>query len=143
MTPEQRLLSNLDKADALRLIRDFNEGAEHSKFVAKEFIDQVNRAAKATVAKGLGKTAADRLELSITLQPLTPLADLPANIVALAYVACEDRRSLRVRGGAMRQLELQGWWFGEYSGHPTATHSFSEIDGQREYFVAPFGAKGA
>lgn len=107
----------------------------------KEAVQRASDASKATVAAGLGSTPEERLELSITLQPLTPLTAIPASILALAYVACNDSRSLRVRGGAMRQMKTQGWYFGQYTGHPTATHSFSKVGTDREYFVALFGKK--
>ena len=115
--------------------------AAASQSIMKDALERASAASAATVAAGMGKTAEERLELSITLQPLTPLTAIPAGILALAYVACNDSRSLRVRGGAMREMEKQGWWFGEYVGHPRATHSFSEVNGGREYFVALFGAK--
>ena len=112
-----------------------------AQFATEEAVRHASNAAKATLAAGRGKTAEDRQALSIMLQPLTALSELPANILALAYVASDEARSLRVRGGAMRQMEIQGWYFGEYSGHPTASHSFSKVDGGREYFVALFSAK--
>lgn len=123
------------------LAEQFAQVACDAQAAMKEAVQRASDAAKATVAAGLGSTPEERLELFITLQPLAPLTAIPANILALAYVACNDSRSLRVRGGAMRQMEVQGWYFGEYMGHPKATHSFSKVGTDREYFVALFGSK--
>lgn len=154
MTPQQKVVQAVlaNPANHIRRIsrEHLEELAEQSAEVTcasqvamKDAVRRASAASKATVAAGLGSTPEERLELSIALQPLSPLTAIPAKILALAYVACNDARSLRVRGGAMRQMEVQGWYFGEYMGHPRATHSFSQVNGGREYFVALFGTKKA
>ena len=134
-------IPGIARADLEIRAAQFPEGACAAQAVMKEAVQRASKAAKATVAAGLDGRPEERLELSITLQPVTPLTAIPANILDLAYVACNDARSLQVRGGAMRQMETRGWYFGQYTGHPTATHSFSKVGTDREYFVALFGKK--
>lgn len=134
-------ISGIGREQLQDLGEQFAQVACDAQEAMKEAVQRASDASKATVAAGLGSTNEERLELSITLQPLSPLTAIPANILALAYVACNDSRSLRVRGGAMRRMETQGWYFGEYMGHPKATHSFSQVNGGREYFVSLFGLK--
>ena len=93
-------------------------------------IGRARAAAAESVRQGRGKTPADLAMLWVELQPVTPLDEISANILALIRTATNEGRSVRARTVAMKMLKAIGWDVGTFWGHPVATHAAHNHDGR-------------
>ena len=121
---------------------------ENTKIITDEFCDRVvaqdiTAAAikkaqcdsKDTVDAGLGKTTEARAMLALQCRVLSDASEFSPKLWALVVLAADVSQPCKARSQAAGDISKMDFDFGEFSGHPFATHIILNTRTGRDYFV--------